>query len=288
MFSFCFEEVFDLSIHSFYYSKDEFAEDFPLVADRVIEKSDEQVSLIRLVDGLVEEFVRPITEDDYVSVPLDNFYIVPSDVFLSLRVSSSDSRGICYPYYKSIVLHEDCTRSTLDFVSVVTHEILHACARVFKRPHYRVGLQVGDTFEGLTEGVICYIEMMLHPHLLKSPLLSAERCRFEKLFADLPENERSEDISFFDSSTGAPVFFGYNDLAEFLHQISLEIKDALSIESVKDVLYAFFRAHFTGHLLPLARIVEKSFGRGAFRVLGDMGKDEDWGFKTFTALKEMQ
>ena len=274
-------------IHSYCYSQDEFAEDFPLVAEREIEKSDEQISLICLVGDLVEEFAQSVTGNEYASVPLDNFYIVPNDVFLSLRAGSSDSRGICYPYYKSIVLHEDCVQNTLDFVSVVTHEVLHTYARVFERPHYRVGLQVRDTFEGLTEGVICYIEMMLHPHLLRSPLLSVERCRFKKLLDGLPEDERSEDINFFDI-TGDPVFFGYNDLAEFLHQISLEIKDALGIENVRDVLYVFFEAHFTGFLLPLARIVDKTFGKGAFRVLGDMDKDEDWGFETFTALKEMQ
>ena len=260
---------------------------FPLVAENEIEKSDEQVSLIRLAGDLVGEFVQSVAGSEYTPVPLDNFYIIPKDVYSSLRATSSDSGGVCYPYYRSIVLCEDYVNKPLVFVSVVTHEILHAYARVFKYPYYRVGLQVGDAFEGLTEGVICYIEMMLRPHLLTSSLLSAERFRFEKLFGDLPEDEKSEDISFFDDAD-APVFFGYNDLAEFLHQISLEISDVLGIESVKDILYVFFKAHFTGYLLPLARIIEKVFGKGAFRVLGNMGKDEDWGFETFTALKEMQ
>lgn len=276
-----------MSINSFCYPKSEFLKEFPFVSENEIEKSDEQISLIRLADDLVREFAQSITGYDYAPIPLGNFYVVPDDVYLCFKEGSPDNIGICYPYYRSIVIHEDGMQSALRFVAVVTHELLHAYASVFDRSHYRVGLQVADTFEGLTEGVICYIEMILRPHLMKSSLLSEERYRFERMFDDLSEDEKLEDISFFDDA-GAPVFFGYNDLAEFLKQVSLEIQDALGIKRLKDILHVFFKAHFTGCLLPLARIVEKVFGKGAFRILGNMDKDEDWGFETLTALKEMQ
>jgi len=32
----------------------------------------------------------------------------------------------------------------------------------------------------------------------------------------------------------------------------------------------FFKSHFDGKLLPIARLIEKSFDKGAFRIIGMM------------------
>ena len=43
----------------------------------------------------------------------------------------------------------------------------------------------------------------------------------------------------------------------------------------EDVSLEFLKAFFTGYLLPIARLVETTFGKGSFRVLGMMGDDKE-------------
>ena len=269
------------------YSMEEFAKDFSSVVENSIEKSDEQITLICFANREVMRFARYITGDDYVPVPLENFCIVPDDVFLSLESTSDDSEAICYPYYRSIVIRESGCDTFLRFGRSVIHELIHIYAPVFRRPYYCVGIEIGEKFKGVTEAIVCSVQMILHHVLLEHPLLTEEKDRFKRLYDALPKGERLDDISLFDENE-KPVYFGYNDLAYFLKMVCMEVSVKDSTESPGGVLQTFFNAHFTGQLLPLARIIERTFGKGSFRVLGNMGTEEDWGLETFNALKEVQ
>ena len=57
-------------------------------------------------------------------------------------------------------------------------------------------------------------------------------------------------------------------------------------QSADDVFKVFLNAHFTGKLLPIGRLVEKTFGEGAFRALGNMGTHREDGALHFETLKK--
>ena len=44
---------------------------------------------------------------------------------------------------------------------------------------------------------------------------------------------------------------------------------------------------FSGRFLPLARLVEKTFGKGSFRILGDMDDTEESARECLKILQEL-
>jgi len=57
-------------------------------------------------------------------------------------------------------------------------------------------------------------------------------------------------------------------------------------KSADDVYKIFLNAHFTGHLVTIGRLVEKTFGEGSFRELGNMGSDKESGVLCLEFLKK--
>ena len=53
-----------------------------------------------------------------------------------------------------------------------------------------------------------------------------------------------------------------------------------------EVYKVFLKAHFTGQLLPIARLVEKTFGEGSFRLLGNMDTENKSGVLHLESLKK--
>src|SRR3989338_4959424 len=62
---------------------------------------------------------------------------------------------------------------------------------------------------------------------------------------------------------------GFASLVELLYE-----KNKNEFDSYEDVFKLFSQAMFKGHLLPIARLIEKTFGKGSFRTIGQKTKDE--------------
>jgi len=52
------------------------------------------------------------------------------------------------------------------------------------------------------------------------------------------------------------------------------------------VYKVFLKAHFTGRLLPIGRLIEKTFGEGSFRLLGNMDTDDESGALHLESLEK--
>ena len=57
-------------------------------------------------------------------------------------------------------------------------------------------------------------------------------------------------------------------------------------DNADDVFKEFLKSHFNGRLLPVARLVEKTFGEGSFRLLGNMGTDRKSGISHLELLRK--
>ena len=68
---------------------------------------------------------------------------------------------------------------------------------------------------------------------------------------------------------------GYRKQRRVLNYVVDQIFADGGFESRDDVMKLFFAAHFKDSLLPIGRLVEKSFGKGAFEFLGTMERDEN-------------
>ena len=47
----------------------------------------------------------------------------------------------------------------------------------------------------------------------------------------------------------------------------------VEFDSTEDIFNLFAKATITGRLLPVARLINKSFGRGSFSEIGEMSAD---------------
>jgi len=96
--------------------------------------------------------------------------------------------------------------------------------------------------------------------------ISQERAEKEKL--EIPEDEFvwvSEDGKNWER-------FSYQKPREVLDYVCVEIQKQFpeQYQNMDEVFEEFLKAHFTGRLLTIARLVEKTFGKGGFRTLGNM------------------
>src|SRR3989344_2476044 len=80
----------------------------------------------------------------------------------------------------------------------------------------------------------------------------------------------------------------YLQQRDVLNYVCAEIQKQFPDEykSADDVYKTFLNAHFTGRLLPLARLVEETFGEGSFRLLGNMDTDRQSGILHLESLKK--
>jgi len=151
-------------------------------------------------------------------------------------------------------------------------------------------------FAGLHEGIVSETEKRLLPKLLNRPELTKER---EWLMSDEAKEMRKKLVEIKEISEDDIIWVGkkgeddwemvtYISQREVLNYMFTEIQKQFPSEyqSVDDVYKIFLNAHFTGQLLPLARLVEKTFGEGSFRLLGNMDTSKQGGVLHFESLKK--
>ncbi|MBU4204601.1 hypothetical protein KKE19_01520 [Patescibacteria group bacterium] len=102
---------------------------------------------------------------------------------------------------------------------------------------------------------------------LKDDLMARDAIR-EKIKGKYPELGKYTETT--DPVTGEPLGGGYSNarikLNNFLGNIYARNIDRFS--SQKEVFEIFAKAYFTGRTLSMARLVEKTFGKGSFRGIG--------------------
>ena len=152
-------------------------------------------------------------------------------------------------------------------------------------------------FSGLHEAIVAETEKRILKKLFDQPelakekewLISNEAKELRKKLAK--EKEIPEDDIIWVSEKGKDWdIISYLQQRNILNYVCAEIQKRFpeQYQSADDVYKIFLNAHFTGRLLPLARIVEKTFGEGSFRLLGNMSIDKQDGVLHLESLKKMR
>jgi hypothetical protein len=153
-----------------------------------------------------------------------------------------------------------------------------------------------EHFEGLHEAIVAETEKRLLPKLLNCPALAAEKewmmsQEAKEMKKKLAEEEGiPEDDIVWVGKKGKDDWeaVSYLQQRNVLNYVCAEIQKQFpeQFKSPDDVYKVFLNAHFTGKLLPIARLVEKTFGEGSFRLLGNMGTDTKSGVLHLESLKK--
>lgn len=279
-------------------------------------KSNQELALIDFANEETSRLMQEAGIEPY-NVPVDNFHIVPSELYK--KVADDGGTATTFSTKQGIIFDAQYFRDNpVNFGAVALHESLHLKAHFsmevqeegdkIKKTPYREGVAVRALqsagyhgkyhhhFKGLHEGIVAETEKRLLTKLLDRPELAKEKEWFMSDEAKeirkklVEEREIPEDDIIWVGKKGRDDWesVSYRQQRNVLNYVCAEIQKQFPDEyqSADDVYKVFLNAHFTGKLLPLARIVEKTFGEGSFRLLGNMGTDRQSGILHSESLKK--
>lgn len=279
-------------------------------------KSETELALISFANEETSRLMQEAGIEPY-DVPIDNFHIVPPELYK--KATGGGGTATTFNAKQGIIFDAQHFRDNpVNFGAVALHESLHLKAHFSvevqeeggktEKTNYREGVTIRALqsyglhgkyhhhFEGLHEGIVAETEKRLLGKLLDRPELAKEK---EWLTSDeakemrkklAVEKEIPEDDIIWIGKKGKDDWetVSYLRQRDVLNYVCAEIQKQFPDEyqSADDVYKTFLNAHFTGRLLPLARIVEKTFGEGSFRLLGNMDTDRQSGVLHLESLKK--
>ena len=291
-------------------------EDTEQLKKHEIQKSEGQITLISFINNKVNRLVREFGLEPY-DIPTENYHIIPSKLYRKVARDSSNATAF-YTKQGVIFEAESFQDNLLHFGAVALHETLHLKAfysmevneedtEIHKTP-YREGVTIrslqregyhGDYhehFRGLHEAIVSRVERDSISNLLELPELSKEKEWLASEEADqlkkklATEKEMPENNIIWVGEKGKNDWerVGYPKHIEVLEYVCSEIQKQFSDEyrDTEDVFKEFLKAHFTGQLLGIARLVEQTFGIGSFRQLGNMSEEEESAVLHLDSLKK--
>jgi len=277
-------------------------------------KKEEEIAIIEFANQLVSQLMQEAGIKPY-NIPLENIHIVPSDLYKKIVSASDEKVGTVFYTKQGIVLNSESVRGNLVFFArTVFHEILHLTGHLSIRAEkegetltlslYRKGVTVAslqkginyhEHFTGLHEAIVTETEKRWAEKILECPALSKERDwliskEAKEMKKRLAEEKgiSEEEILWIGKGKGDWALTPYSSQREVLNYVCNQIQEQFPerFKNSEDVFKLFLRAHFTGRLLEIARLVEETFGKGSFRLLGDMKSNNESGVLCLEALKK--
>ncbi|MBZ1345289.1 MAG: hypothetical protein KY055_01435 [Candidatus Nealsonbacteria bacterium] len=279
-------------------------------------KSEKEIALISFANKETSQLMQEAGIEPY-NMPVRNFHIVPPELYKKV-MGNSETLATSFVTRQGIIFDAQHFRDNpVIFGAALLHELLHLKAHLsmevqekgdkVKKTLYRHGLTVGTPqehkyhkyhqhFTGLHEGIVDEAGKRLFGKLLDCPelakekewLISDEAKEMKKKLAE--EKEIPEDDIIWVGKKGEDDLkvFPYPKQRNVLNYICAEIQKHFpdQYQRPDDVYKIFLNAHFTGRLLPVGRLVEKTFGQGSFRLLGNMDVDKQSGVWHLESLKK--
>ncbi len=276
---------------------DQTGENFPYSERKKTEKEE---IILRAIDTytndrLVYDGVAPI------SITSDHVHIVPDEAVAGLTTSESNRNAYAayMPYHQSILISE--SEGLVEFAVRAYHEMTHfksfQSLQIPKDDNsqladYRIGFIIRSRdmgslyFSNLNEAITDELaKRFLIGHVKDIPVLREEHeAEQEKaqVLRDMGIEIKLDEVLFVESidekSDNTPVslsMMNYNDQRYALNTLidKLYERNIEQFTHREDVFDIFARGANSGHIIEVARLVEHTFGKGAFRKLGELDQD---------------
>lgn len=282
-------------------------EQLPEEAARILEANEKQkdpyeIEAIRGANKITNEFLAEfgLTEFD---IPEKNVHIIPPNLFRELE-SKPTTIALAMLEKQAIALNGDATRQPFMKLSTILHEMTHLKGFLSLEMHEgeseklrRGGLTVytspkksrdGASFEafrGMDESIVAEIEKRYTPRLVReNPYLKGEQNRqMSEESVALKQKIATEEgldmseIFLVNEEAKSYATFPYKPQRKVLNYIvdALYESGGEKFKTRDEAMKLFFKAHFTGNIVPVARLIEQSFGKGSFRIIGMMDTDKN-------------
>lgn len=291
--------------------------DLEKLKDFEIEKTEKELVLIHFADQEISHLMKEAGVEPY-SVPSDNYRLFSSDLYD--KYFSKNSNATARLDKQGVIFNADNFRNKpVYFGSVATHEMVHLKSHLSmelnndgapRATPYREGVSIKalqrdgfngnyhEHFSGLHEAIVSETQKRLFGKMLNLPELQQEKLWLESKEAQIKKENlankkgwKEDNIIWVGKNNDEDwEMLSYMTQREVLSYICNEISnDDQEKYSTPDAVYKeFLKAQFTGHLTTIARIVEKSFGEGSFRILGDMKTTKSSGLEYLKKMKELR
>lgn len=279
-------------------------------------KSETEIACINFANKKTDELMQEAWVAPY-DIPVQNFHIIPPELFKKIS-NSDDASATTYTTQQGIIFDARLFRANpVYFGAVAIHEALHLKAHLSLEvnkdeegvdvTHYRKGVTIQalqkhgyngeyhQHFEGLHEAIVATQEKKTFGELLELPELSDEKSwlsseKAQKIRRELAQKKGipEDDFIWVGEEKNDWETISYKTQREVLDYVCSEIQKQFSdtYKDTDEVFREFLKSNFTGRLLPIARLVEKTFGEGSFRLLGNMETEKSSGVLHLESLKK--
>lgn len=282
-----------------------------------VPKSASELILLDFVNQETSRLMADTGIDPY-NIPVDNIHIIKSD-FYKKKFGSDLSLGRAYFRHQTIILSDRHRGNPIYFGLLTFHELLHLKGHfsievekeLGRLSEYREGVTVNSSilsqkkkeghqhFLGLHEAIVSEAEKQFLPTLLNHPLLKTQKQWLESTEGKSKKRKLAEtthmpeDEIFWVSGDkeNKLMNFDYKPQRDTLNYICDEIVKQFpeKFQNSGEVFKVFLKAHFSGQLLEIGRLVDQTFGSGSFRILGNMETSKNSGdlhLDTFRKLRK--
>lgn len=272
-------------------AKERFAnQTFKYLEGKEREKAAEEIQIIALANEGTNEIRRAYGLEDF-NIPPQNIHIIKEDEWMF-----GSKGGAFRPELQGILVSAD--DSNLVLMSVIFHEMLHfksyGALQLTAGPEpelesYRLGLNImtrdgkNEFFDPLNEAVTEEMTIRFIKSLADKPLF-ADEIRLTSEMVDkysqfLNKQNRTDfknEILYAAELDGEIITrkYDYQEERDRLNKMIDKIleENPDTFQNRDKVFDVFAKAMITGDILPLGKLVEKTFGKGAFRKLGELGQ----------------
>lgn len=248
-------------------------------------------------NSLLQEFdLQPF------DVPEQNVHIMPEKLFKEVE-KNNDRVAVTFQDKQAIAVNAERSAEPLNRALHIFHEIIHLKGFSAIEVHedldkmHRSGFKVNATrkksekrgyfvaFEGLNEAVVAEIEKTYSQRFLKENEFLKEEYEWEmseeaqklKQTSAKEWGIETDEITHISKDGKVGDSFSYYEQRKVLYYIvdRLLENNPDKFKSRDTVKKLFFKSHFDGKLLNIAGLIEKSFGKGSFRMVGMMDTDKN-------------
>ncbi len=269
------------------------------------EKTDEEVKLINYINTITNELRNKYDKEDRDILPEQIFMVKERD----WPEEDIDADAITFPYSGFISIKD--TKYIIPNFAKLLHEIMHyksyLAFQVIKGEGdedkflavYRGGLIVRSRsgreryFSYLEEGITQDLtKNALDEALANNEILKKEYLEFQNDIESRTNKARGNYNASMDAF-GSPTpldentfyinkdgsywdTFSYGESMRLIDVLcnKLYAKNQDKFQSESEIKEIFRRSHFNGDLLELGRLIDKTFGKGTFRKIGEIGDDK--------------
>lgn len=228
------------------------------IDDFELKKTERDIELIKIVNDAILGYLKKLERSKNIDIPLDNIHFLEEggvEKYTNGRLRTGSHASLL----GSILIER---RSDIETALTLFHESWHA--KVYQAIQFTNTNELDDYRSGIlirsrdgNQRWFYYLEEALtglmtkrfyEEVILRHPFFEEELNKTK----ETPDTTRVEEAE---------------DLDQFIRKIFEQNKDDFKDKNA--ILTLFYNAQVNGRLLPLARLIEKTFGKGAFRKMGE-------------------